>query len=130
MKITKDSLKALLAYITKLTIGYIIVALSVFFALENADLVDAITALKIFSLVVLLSVNGDIARHIDKTQNDIKRINYVILGATSIILIIITVKMIGLDVHKSNMVPALIKPYIYTATFTGFLHCLYLPMGC
>jgi hypothetical protein len=83
-------------------IGYVAVIVATFLIKYEVTLVDIVTSGKIFSLFMLLVVNGEIASEIDKNQKDIKIINYSILVIVILITIVTTMKFLELDITKSN----------------------------
>jgi hypothetical protein len=88
------SLKKFYYYIVKVVVGYGVIVLLTFVSKQEIDLVDIVTACKIYSLFLLLLVNGDIAKEINRDQKDIKVINYLIL----FLVIVITLK--SRHIHK------------------------------
>lgn len=100
-----SNLNAFYRYIGGIAFGYPAVAVATLFVRETVTLVDVVTIGKIFSLVALLLVNGDVPRAVDKEQRDIKAINYLILVGVIFIIIISSIKFLGLDFDESTTAP-------------------------
>jgi len=100
-----SNLGAFYRYIGWLAFGYAAVTASAYLIKDTVTLVDVVTIGKIFSLIALLLVNGDVPRAVDKQERDIKIINYLILIGVILITIISSIKFLGLDLNESTASP-------------------------
>jgi len=97
------SLKRFYYYIAKLLVGYTLITLLAIASKQETSLVDIVTACKICSLFILIMVNGDIAKEIDRNQKDIKLINHSTLAIAIFITIISAIKFFNLNLDNSSI---------------------------
>ncbi len=98
-----NNLSGFYHYIGKVALWYFVITAATFIIKDDVSLVDVVTIGKIFSLFMLLIVNGEIATDIDKRQKDIRIINCGILIVVIVITIITAMKFCGLDLEKSSI---------------------------
>lgn len=89
-------------------IGFFVTYL-VFLSINNITIIDVITSLELFSLAVLVIVNGEIAQGIDKRKMDLKAINYFILTITLLVMVFMVVNLLGLEFTESRVEKGLLN---------------------
>ena len=98
-------------YVVLSALGYVAVTAVTFLIKSTVDLVDIVTLGKIFSLSMLIVVNGDVASDNDMKKPDIRISNYTILAVSLLLTIINTMKFFTLDIQNSS-VSAAVKPVL------------------
>jgi hypothetical protein len=104
-------LRPLFTYVSRLVVVFIVLTGGVFGLLDHPTLTDFESAYEVFSLFVLILVNGELSESLNRRDEAMKHLNRVVLGFSILVLLLLCGEVVGVQfevgVARSWLVEAL-----------------------